>query len=353
MTLLCNVQRHGVDERGPRNNDRSAVPIARANVYDVLAQALSNPAIVAGAPRQSSLAEAAEQGASVLGSTICRRVLFALEELPPVAGAELRRRYARILAQPGSRPLATYESLALTGRLAGQAAQEVGQWFRLYGLEADGDLSDSASAELAFMGSLAEAEAEALLQEIDGSVRQLRRAQRQFLHDHVLSWLPQLGSELAVSGDPYIGAIGRLLEGFLKEEQVRTARPASGVKCSRLPRIQDGDQCCLCGFCVQTCPTGALWVTETDTETSLMMAADRCTGCARCLPECPESVLYMAKNAEYDSVSTTLFRSPRTHCPQCGQPTVSQAEMEAVFARLEADSAMQLRLSLCNSCKVR
>lgn len=334
-----------------RDRDRSSVARTRAVVYDALAQALNDPGIMAGPPRHSLLAEAVSQGVSVLDSAACGRVQDALEEHLPPAVPEMRRRYAQILAPPGRRPVATYESLALTGRLAGEAALDVARWYREHGLEATDGLPDSASAELAFMGFLADAEAEAVRQKTESTVRRLRRDQRRFLGEHVLPWLPRLGRELVASGDPHIGAIGLLLEGFLSEEQGRAARPAGGAANPRVPGLQGGGQCSLCGFCVQACPTGALWITETDSETSLLMAESRCTGCARCLGECPENVLAMTAGTDGEDTATVLCRSPRARCPHCGRPTVSQAELDAVFARLDADAVLQCRLGLCNDCK--
>lgn len=334
----------------PPEATTTSTPASRADLYDTLAQVLDDPAMLAGLPGESLLAEAVIGGAAALGSATCRRILFALEELPPVAGQELRQRLERVTARPDHRPLAFYESLATTGQLVGPPGQEAAAIYRQWGLEADGDLPDAASVELAFLAFLAQEEARAEAEGAAGQVRALRNAQRGFLQGHAMHWLPQLGRALAASGDPYFALLGQLLEGFLKEEQLRLLTPRAGVSKADIPFVVSGNLCSLCGFCVQTCPTRALWIGETDAETSLLFNPARCIGCAKCLPVCPEDALHMARR-DGAAGPLALQRSQRAHCPRCGAPTVSQAELDAVFARLDADPHLRQRLSLCNRCK--
>lgn len=323
----------------------------RSQLYDMLAQTLSDPAVMAGYPRESLLAETVITGAAELGSAACRRALFALEELPPIAGEEIRKRFELATSRPGRRPLALYESLATTGRLLGPAVEQVEAIYRQWGLEPEDDLPDGASVELAFMAFLTAAEAEAISTGATGQVRELRNAQRTFLQEHILPWMPQLGRALAASEDPYIMPIGHLLEEFLREDQLRLLTPRQGRSRADIPFVVDGERCSLCGFCVQTCPTGALWVGENEAETSLLLNPDRCIGCAKCLPVCPDSALRMTSRNGVGQGPVALHRSERARCPHCGAATVSQAELNAVFARLEAGPDLRYRLSLCNRCK--
>ena len=323
----------------------------RSQLYDILAQALTDPALLAGCPRESLLAEAVIAGAATLGSAACRRTLFALQELPSITGADLRQRFSLATDRPGQRPLALYESLATTGHLVGPPGQEVEQLYRRWGLEPDGDLPDAASVELAFLAYLSEQEAEALAAGHAGQAQKLRAGQRTFLQEHAMRWLPQVGRALASSADPYLTPVGQLLEEFLKEEQLRLLTPRNGVSRTAIPFVDAEERCSLCGFCVQSCPTGALWVGETATETSLLLNPLRCIGCTRCLPVCPDGALLMMGRTETLASPFLLHRSQRAHCPRCDEATVSQAELTAVFARLDADTALRRRLSLCNRCK--
>ncbi len=339
-----------------RQPERSFTQSIRSQLYDALAQTLADPTVLAGLPRESLLAEAVIAGAAELGSAACRRALFALDELPPIAGVDLRRRYEAVTTRPGHRPLALYESLATTGHLVSPVAQEVERLYRQWGLLPDEELPDSASVELAFLAFLAELEAEAHEAGKEGLVRQQRNVQRDFLQEHAMRWLPQLGRALAASQDPYFVPVGQLLEEFLCEEQLRLLTSHKGATKADIPFVVSGDRCSLCGFCVQTCPTGALWVGENDDESSLLLNPARCIGCAKCLPVCPDDALRMIARTDIDRADLArspilLHRSERAHCPRCGGATVSRAELNAVYARLEANSHLRYRLSLCNRCK--
>ncbi|NOZ50176.1 MAG: 4Fe-4S dicluster domain-containing protein [Chloroflexi bacterium] len=326
--------------------------MARSILIDTLAQALNDASILAGAPLQTPLADAVTEGAQHLGSAACRRALFALKELPSVAADELQRRFDQVISRPGRRPVPLYESLALNGRLLSPTTHDVARQYRQYGLEPDGDLADSAPVELAFLAFLVEAEAEALLMDQQRQARRWRKIQRQFLNEHVITWLPMVGRALAQSDDPHFVMLGHLLEGFLKEEQLRVLVNIKHRAQADVPSI-DAAACGLCGFCVQSCPTGALWVSENDSSTYLVLKPENCIGCAKCLPVCPDDALRMVSRPAGLAPTVILRESPRTHCPRCHTPTVSQAELNAVFARLEADDELCYRLSLCESCKAR
>jgi len=73
-----------------------AETIARAIVLDALAQALSDPTILAGASASSPLADALSSAVHELGSAACRRALFAMAELPPADADDLKARFEAI-----------------------------------------------------------------------------------------------------------------------------------------------------------------------------------------------------------------------------------------------------------------
>ncbi|MEJ2560057.1 MAG: molecular chaperone TorD family protein [Anaerolineae bacterium] len=332
---------------------------ARAAIYLALAEAMAQPVLGIG----DLLQNAAQTGARVLGSSACQRAALALAERP-VPGLEvLRQSYTCLLAppviaSPGRRPVALYESLHRHGRLAGPATWDVEQRYQALGLTStEGELPDHASLELAFLGHLAAAEAEAQAAGDGRLVARVRAEQRQFLRTHAGAWLPVVGTALAAAADPFYLIVGRLLNEFLSEELL--GREQGGQTKASLPTLKNPAACTLCGLCVGSCPLGSLRMLENDTETMLTLNPSQCVGCNRCARICPQQVLSMSLRAQTRHQTRTkngagyqiLWHSPRAACPNCGEPTVSQAELEAVFARLQPDRAMQRRLSLCVACK--
>lgn len=170
---------------------------ARALIYHALAEALAGPA----AGTQDLLLEAVTAGARALDSAACRQAALALAALLPLDLEALRAGYARLIAHPGRRPVALYESLHRGGGLMGQAVWEVERRYRALGLAAvKGELPDHASVELAFLGHLVAAEAEARAVNDGRLAARLRAEQRAFLRAHAAAWLPDVGVELAAAG---------------------------------------------------------------------------------------------------------------------------------------------------------
>ncbi len=328
---------------------------ARAVVYHALAEAIAQPILGIG----DLLQDAACTGAQALGSAACQRAALALAERPTPGLAALRQSYTRLIASPGRRPVALYESLHRQGRLIGPATWDVERCYRALGLApAEGELPDHASLELAFLGYLAGAEEEVRVAGEDRLAARLRAAQRHFLRTHAGAWLPDVGTAwVAVADDPFYVTVGRLLSGFLSEEL--SGRKRDSQIGARLPILKDLAACTLCGLCVGNCLLGALQMIESNTETVLTLNPAQCIGCNRCARLCPEAVLSLSPRpwtghpprAKNGAGRQVLRQSQRATCPHCGQPTVSQAELDAVFARLQADSATQRRLSLCVTCK--
>lgn len=337
---------------------RSAKAHARALVYQALAEALAQ-AITGPAPGlRDLLAEAALRGAGVLGSPGCQKAARAFAEVrdagreAPGPGQDGRN------ASFSSPPLAMYESLHRQGRLMGPIALEIDRRYRALGVTpAGGELPDHASVELAFLGHLAAAEAEAEKAGNRQGAARLRAEQIGFLGSHAAAWLPDVGMALASGSDAILAAVGDLLKAFLCEELSSPRHKLRGQ--TQLPTLRDESACSLCGLCIGSCRPGALRVIESDRETALTLDPATCTGCARCVRICPERALTLSSDEPRTGLSETeregsgwlLRRSPRAVCAYCGQPTVSQAELAAVFARLQADPATRQRLSLCVACK--
>lgn len=329
----------------------TAAARARALVYEALAEALAGP--VPGIERV--LLDAVTDGARSLRSAACQRAALALVELPVPRLEALRQSYAHLISSPGRRPLALYESLYRQGRLMGPITWDVERLYRALGLAPlEGELPDHASLELAFLGHLAAAEAEARATEDGRLVARLRVEQQRFLRTHAGAWLPDVGVALvAIANDPFYVTVGHLLSGFLSEEL--SGRKRADQIGLRLPTLKDPTACTLCGLCVGSCPLGVLRVSESGTETALVLNPSQCIGCNRCANTCPQQVLSLQACRQPGAANGAGYQilrySPRTLCPRCGQPTVSQAEQNAVFARLQADPVTQNRLSLCVSCK--
>ena len=329
---------------------------ARAVVYQALAEAMSWP--MPGLSDQ--LLGAARIGQRVLGSAACQQAALALAELGPPDLEALDGRYTRLIASPGCRPLALHESLHRQGRLIGSTTWDVERHYRSLGLEpTDGELPDHASVELAFLGHLATSEATAWANGTRWLVDRVRAERRCFLHTHAGAWLPRVGDELttAAGDNSFYTVVGRLLSEFLAEELTETRQ--SGPTDAGVPALVDLERCTMCGLCVGGCLLSALRVIDTITETVLTLSPSQCNGCGRCVRICPEGILVLSSGSRRGSQVEpanggdyqVLRQSRRAVCPGCGQPTVSEGELHAVFTRLQADPVMQHRLSLCVECK--
>jgi ferredoxin len=324
-------------------------------VYHALAEALGGP--VPGI--ESLLLDAVTAGARVLGSAACQRAVLALAECSVSSIEALRDGYnylpapvaqLQAIANPGRQPVALYESLHRQGGLGGQVTWDVERHYRALGLApVDGELPDHASVELAYLGHLATAEAEARAVCNDRLVARLRAEERTFLRIHAGTWLPDVGVAMAAAGEPFYAIVGRVLSGFLSEELI--GRKLNGQTGARHPTLKDPAVCTLCGLCVGSCPPNALRVIESATETALTLDPAHCTGCDRCVRICPEGALLLSLGAANRSGRQIVWQSARVGCPNCGRPTVSQAELDAVFARLQPDPTVQQRLRLCVECK--
>ena len=78
--------------------------------------------------------------------------------------------------------------------------------------------------------------------------------------------------------------------------------------------------CTVCGACATVCPTGALWMTESELGTTLGHDPAECVGCARCVAACPEDALTVIAAidvARLRDVAVTLVAAPREHCAGC------------------------------------
>lgn len=308
-----------------------------AEIYCVLAEALAEPCPgwLAASGRGWLLYGPVLNLAAQRENHLWREALLKIVEVH-AAGEETRRReFLEALS-----PAMLYECQHVNGRFPGPATFAVKKLYGQAGLEVEGaEMPDHASVELAFLAYLCEQEARGGEQAIEW-----RTARRLFIQNHAGKWLPHVARALLRSASPAWEAVGAVLLASLSI----AARPSRSLKTWRVltPNIDDVNDCTLCGFCAQVCPSQALRMREDEVYTELWLLPENCIGCRKCEQSCDSGALALTENA--DSSPHVLRRSERANCPQCGAPTVSQAELAAVSARLGEHPSW---LDYCLECR--
>ncbi len=312
----------------------------RAELYQALAEALAEPPWWIKLPGKTwPLFDVLAQLAR--SSEAARHAVGKVAEVRGEAMEKRRARYKALFSGPGRPQFWIYESMHLGNRLIGPQAYAVESIYRTAGLApAGGERPDHASVELAFLAHLAAKQAS----EADRR-DSWQRLERLFIQKHAGRWLPAVGRELSRTGDPVYAPIGRLMADWLEEAaHMRAGVPKASPY---LPMLRNPEECTLCGFCAQVCPTGALAIYETRDETSLFLSVSKCVSCRKCEYICENRAIQMACVAEsrvrteaavpaagQDGDWRELRNSPRIGCPVCGQPTVSRAELDFVATQI-------------------
>ncbi len=268
-------------------------------------------------------------------SPAARRAILSLSEIPPESIDQRQARYDALFNASPRNWL--YESAAKTGRILGPETFAIAKLYHAAGLVSSfgAESPDHASLELAFLAHLSE--------QIESNSKQAeewRTLERQFIKEHG-DWLIQLGRNLSKSGDMVYAPIGQFLADWLSEINLQPIirNPRSSTFNLR-PVIACADDCTLCGFCVQVCPVQALAVSESESETRLMLNVQTCIGCNKCEKICNTNAIHMldgeslVNNGLPDLLRVTLRQSPRVICPACHKPTVSRAELEYVGGQI-------------------
>lgn len=312
----------------------------RAGLYALLAELLAEPPDwMDSSGREWPLFDLLTQLKAE--SDAARRYLEILAGIPSEGLHQRRERYAALFAS-GRPNFWLYESAARTGKILGPQAFEMARLYRAAGLESEGaELPDHISLELAFLSYLA------------GQTDDLSYEQ-QFLEKHG-DWMIDLGRALKQSGDPVYAPIGQFLAVWLAERMTLSAQPVS-VPCDAvhnmlLPIILRADDCTLCGFCAQVCPTRALKVMQNTEGDFLSLSIAECIHCAKCERVCEFHAIVMSfpspnGRGERDE-GVILRQSPHARCQTCGKPIASQAEMDYIASQI-GEAVWQ---HLCLDCR--
>ncbi len=241
----------------------------------------------------------------------------------------------------GRPPIMLYESWHIDGRFPSPTTFAVQAVYRQSGLDLAGELPDHAAVELEYLSFLTEWEEEDI-----GQAQKWRSARRRFLKEHANRWLPQVAQRLTQSNDEGWAAVGLLLTAVLTFSD----RPRSNDTNTMLglPTMTAVSDCTLCGFCAQICPTRALRMSEDKRTTRLYLLPEACIHCGKCTQVCDEQVMVMGGEMVVGETAVLLRESSRLACPLCGQPTVSQAEIDAIVHRLGEHPAW---LDYCIQCR--
>ncbi|GAB4501678.1 MAG: hypothetical protein Fur0035_12210 [Anaerolineales bacterium] len=308
----------------------------RADLYALLAEALSEPPEWLTLPgREWPLFEALTQLSAE--SAAARRARDLIAGIPAEGLNQRRERYAALF-QSGRPRFWLYESAARTGKILGETTFSMAQLLQAAGLQTTGaELPDHISLELAFLAYLS------------GQVKNLSY-ERQFLEQHG-AWMIDLGRALQQMGDTVYAPIGALLADWLTETQMATQvapinrQPPTANRL--LPTIPNLDECTLCGFCAQVCPTHALQVLQNKEGDFLSLTTAECIHCGKCERICDFHALKMLAPSPAAKEKIILRQSPHALCQKCGKPIASQAEMDYI-TRQVGDAPWQ---HLCLDCR--
>src|SRR5450759_496065 len=317
----------------------------RSDLYSAFAEVLSDPPDWLALPGSEWPLVTIATGVAI-NSTNARQAIERMKGIPPEPIAIRQERYNALFSGPGRPRFWLHESLYRSGKLLDSDTIDIEGIYRSAGLEIVGaELPDHVSLELAFLGYVANQQVISDQQSgIWGEIEQ------NFIKAHAGMWLPALGRDLADSGDEVYAPIGQMLAGWFMGSRQPVNQGyflPTGVWSPVLLKV---DKCSLCGFCMQVCPRGVLRIQEDSRETVLLRSGRSCSGCGKCVRICPAQGLKLDKlnpGAEISGETVVLRSSPRACCPNCGQPTVSQAELESIVEQIGPLSWLEL----CQECR--
>ena len=308
----------------------------RADLYALLAETLAEPPDwMSLSGREWPLFETVTGLASE--SQAARRHLDLLAGIPSEGTDQRRKRYAVLFAS-GRPRFWLYESAAKTGKILSPQTFEMARLYHAAGLEATGaELPDHISLELAFLAHLVGRDT-------------ISSYEQQFLEKHG-AWMIDLGRALKQSGDLVYAPLGQLLADWLTEQMTLPAQPVTAtrdaVRNMLLPVVLRADDCTLCGFCAQVCPTRALKVMQNAEGNFLSLNTAECVHCTKCERICEFHALKMSLPAPSAGEPLILRQSPHVRCQKCEKPIASQAEMNYIVSQI-GEAPWQ---HLCLNCR--
>jgi nitrate reductase assembly molybdenum cofactor insertion protein NarJ/ferredoxin-like protein FixX len=298
--------------------------LRRAELFTLLAELLAEPPEWMNLPgREWPLFDLLTQHAAESDSDSARHHLDLLAGIPSESLDQRRQRYTSLFAS-GSPRFWLYESAAKTGRILGPQSFEMARLYHTVGLESVGaELPDHISLELSFLSILTRQNNDPAL--------------HQFLENHG-EWMINLGHALKQSGDEVYASIGQFLVDGLAECMTLPAQsvnePHDRVSNFSFPVIPRADDCTLCGFCAQVCPTHALKVMQNIEGNFLSLSTAECIHCNKCERICEFHALKMSFAEPQAGETFILRQSPHALCQTCGKPIASQAEMHYIVSQI-------------------
>ncbi len=209
-----------------------------------------------------------------------------------------------------------------------------------------------------------------------------REYQRHFLGKHLARWLPKFCRRIIeTDAHPHYRQAALAAHQLIKEDlerlkqkpaksegqlqgQTPTAARSPGSQDPaetyprRYPNIQLGlnaSYCTMCTLCTDNCSTGALTITQTSTELTLLFNPAPCNGCRTCVRFCPEGAMQLHREAPSlapMSSSPTVIRSAgRVVCPKCNRPHIALPWLERLAIQLGDGEDVRRSLALCPPCK--
>ena len=259
-------------------------------------------------------------------SSQLKKAVDALDRVPGQTLSSRESEYEALFVGHKQPPIWLYGSYYLDGRVPGPTTFTISKLYSRVGLAVDGaELADHASIELAFLAFLVEKEIED-----EAYAREWRSVQRTFLSLHFKKWFPNVIRGISSSNFLAWKAIGYVCDAALLHEKGARKLSIAGLN---MPALKKEADCTLCGFCFRVCPTQALSIRDSDTTTVLGLMPEKCTGCQKCVKVCPEGVLLLGGDTG-GTEEVLLKESPRSRCPVCRTPTISEAELTHVALKL-------------------
>ncbi len=128
------------------------------------------------------------------------------------------------------------------------------------------------------------------------------------------------------------------IRGFLKPKTIPYPRlPSVPPEGFRGKPEFDAQKCVGCGACAQTCPMGAISITD-GLERSIQIWYGKCSFCGRCQDICPEDAVHLTNQYElavFDKNQATAdVKIEFEACPSCGKKFIPALQLKKLLERM-------------------